>query len=41
MHREAITGVIDHHTSSIMDIWVVDDVGPFPFPSIHDELYVL
>ena len=41
MHRDSLTGVIDHQTKSIMDLWVVDDVGPFPFPSINDELYVL
>jgi hypothetical protein len=41
MHREAITGTIDHQTKSIMDLWVVDDIGPFSFSSINDELYVL
>ena len=41
MHRTAMTGTIDHHTTSIMDLWVIDDVGPFPLFSINDEQYVL
>jgi hypothetical protein len=41
MHRNPLTGVIDHKTSAVMDLWVVDDVGPFPFPTINDELYAL
>ena len=41
MHRSPLTGKIDHRTTSIMDLWVLDDVGPFPFPTINDERYVL
>jgi hypothetical protein len=41
MHRKALTGTIDYHTTSIMDLWLIDDSGPFPFPTIDDENYTL
>ena len=41
MHRAPMTGTIDHHTSSIMDLWVLDDSGPLPFATFNDEWYIL